>query len=121
MGVKTCVDRILCEDHILFHPLGRLWAKPNLELTPKRKSSLVLHQPQMIPEKITTSHCGVPDLAAQSARRLDHNQHRVSHQPLDNLEKHKDSKGFLGGHLQHPRYMMAPPRLRELGGVVKRW
>ena len=23
--------------------------------------------------------------------------------------------------MQHPRYMMAPSRLRELGGVVKRW
>ena len=96
MGVKTGVDRIFCEDHILVHPLGRLWAKHNLELTPKRKFSLVLHQPQMIPEKITTSHFGVPDLAAQSARRLDHNQHRVSHQPWIIWKNTKTPKASLG-------------------------
>lgn len=58
MGVKTGGDRIFCEDGILAHPLGRVWAKPNLELTPKGRFSLGFHQPQMIPEKITTSHCG---------------------------------------------------------------
>lgn len=25
-GVKTSADTVLCDDHILAHPLGRLWA-----------------------------------------------------------------------------------------------
>lgn len=58
MGVETGGDRIFCEDRLLAYPPGRLWAKPNLELTPKGRFSLVFHQPHMIPEKITTSHCG---------------------------------------------------------------
>lgn len=56
-------DKSQCDTHddrILAHPLGRYWAKSNLELDPKRRFSLILHQPRMIVEKITSSHCGSP-------------------------------------------------------------